>query len=191
MSKKELIQLCTSHISASEINDLQDFLKRMKHRNAADVPNALKKFIFTEIIVLLFFSILTGNPSLELFCSLFPFEIMILVFYAIAVIGIISHNAGVTNHISHALAHPECITRSPDTYIFVHEKRERVGNDVTSSTIRSALFQKSPCSAKEHFYVGTRSGGLFFDPLEPRCRYQIYTVDKKIICFVKCKSNSE
>ena len=86
MSNTDLIQLCSSHINSTAAEQLKSFLKRMKQQYTSDTPGILIKFLITELSIFFFFSILTGRPSLELFLSLLPFELMVLAAYTITLI---------------------------------------------------------------------------------------------------------
>lgn len=186
MSKKELIRFCTIPVLSSERKELQKFVERLKGKNKKDILAILKRFLFTEGVIFLFFSVITGNPSIELLISLIPVGTMVLIAYTAVLIGIICHNAKISSAITKALADSECIRRCADQYTFVREQRNRVGNDVTSASIWLAVFQQASGHSNNHFYVGLRSNGLFFDTLSSGCQYQIYAVNEKYICFVRC-----
>lgn len=181
MTRKELNQMCTSPIQPSDIQTLQHFLARFKRQNAADIPGLLKKFLFTECIVFLFFSILARRLSLELFLSILPFLIMILCAYVIALIALICYNTKTTRRMARALTEPASIRRCPDSYIFAGEKTKRTGNELSSHSIRSALFQKSSSPSESILSVSIRSEGLFFDVLKQDAPYGIYAVDEYIL----------
>ena len=183
MTKKELTQMCTSPIQPSEIQTLQNFLTRLKSQNATDIPSLVKKFLLTECIVFLFFAILTRRPSFELYLSILPFTLMSLAGYIIALIAVISSNTRTTRRMARALAQPENIRCTPDSYLYAGEKTKRTGNELSSHSIHSALFQKSSSSSGSFLCVSLRYEGLFFDTLKQGAPYKIYAVDE-YICFV-------
>lgn len=186
MSNTDLIQLCSSHINSTAAEQLKSFLKRMKQQYTSDTPGILIKFLITELSIFFFFSILTGRPSLELFLSLLPFELMVLAAYTITLIAVIFHNAQTLSRISHALSHPESIMHCPNPCTFLCEKRERIGADISSSPIRSAYFQGLSNHPEHTFYVSLKTRSILFDLLEPSCQYHLFAVDGTYVCFVKC-----
>lgn len=183
MLKEGFITLCTRQADAAHMGQLEDFLKRYRKRNRMEIPGALKKMCLTELGVFLLFRLLTQIPCKELFFSMYPVLLMVFIFYAVAISALIGQGIFYEKKLKRLVHQPGTVCYAPGDYIFMEEKGTRVGNDVSSPVIRSAVF--SHPAFPENVSASLKSTGFFFDLLEEGKEYTLFSIDGRYIMFIK------
>lgn len=183
MSKNDFISLCNQPADAAHLEQLDTFLDRLHQTNRSHIPHALKNLCLTELLVFFLFRLLTQIPCRKLFFSMYPVLLMIFFAYFIAVSAMIIQGSFYEKKMKQLLHQPESISYAPGSYTFLHEKRTRVGNDVSSPTIRSALF--SHPAFPENVSASLKSTGFFFDFLEEGKNYTLFSVNHSYVLFIR------
>lgn len=183
MKQEQLFLFCSEPITQKDRLLIMNYQKHInKDRNY--ITRCCLFFCLLVVIgIYLFFALIARDFSLHTIQNILPVLALPVIVVSILILSNVIYHHRIKSGIHRIVSQPTAtIRKSPETFMFIHEKKDWETNESSITTVRFRRNQEPPYT---YFSFGKSWPGILYDELIPGKDYRFYSLEQKYLLIIQ------